>query len=138
MKTLKITYMAMCVLLLVSGCAYSGGIKIPGAPKPHHDAAPKLPQHVLSQMAVLPDPEVLDEPRSKRGNGPVYTVWGKSYRVMDSADGFVQEGTASWYGTKFHGRETSSGEVFDIYRLTAAHKHLPLTHLCTGNQLKQW
>jgi rare lipoprotein A len=78
--------------------------------------------------------------RGKRGNGPVYTVWGKSYRVMDSAEGFWQEGNASWYGTKFHGRETSSGEVFDIYKLTAAHKHLPLpsyvrvTNLDNGKQ----
>lgn len=126
MKKLKATCLIVGGLLISNGCAYSGGLKIPGAPKPHQDAAPKLPEHVLHQMSALPDPEVRNEPRSKRGNGPVYTVWGKSYRVMDSADGFVQEGTASWYGTKFHGRETSSGEVYDIYRLTAAHKHLPL------------
>jgi len=125
---------------LAGGCAYSGGVNIPGAPKPPQDTAPRLSNTVLAQIQQLPDPEVLDEPRSRRGNGPVYTVWGKSYRVMDSAEGFVEEGTASWYGTKFHGRETSSGEVYDIYRLTAAHKHLPLptyvrvTNLANGKE----
>ncbi|XOV83385.1 MAG: septal ring lytic transglycosylase RlpA family protein [bacterium] len=133
-------YVIPILVWLASGCAYSGGVKIPGAPKPQQDTAPRLSPAVLAQMQQLPDPQVLDEPRSRRGNGPVYTVWGKSYRVMDSAEGFVQEGTASWYGTKFHGRETSSGEVYDIYRLTAAHKHLPLptyvrvTNLANGKE----
>ncbi len=133
-------WIATALVWLASGCAYTGGVKIPGAPKPHQDTAPRLPHTALAQMQQLPDPPVLDEPRSRRGNGPVYTVWGKSYRVMDSAEGFVQEGTASWYGTKFHGRETSSGEVYDIYRLTAAHKHLPLptyvrvTNLANGKE----
>ena len=134
----------LCIVVglvwLTSGCAHTGGVNIPGAPKPQQDAAPRLPDNMLVRMQQLPDPEVLHEPRSKRGNGPVYTVWGKSYRVMDNADGFVQEGIASWYGTKFHGRETSSGEVYDIYRLTAAHKHLPLptyvrvTNLANGRE----
>lgn len=66
------------------------------------------------------------EPRSSYGNGPVYEVWGKSYRVMDSAAGYRQRGTASWYGSKFHGRRTSSGELYDLYKATAAHRTLPL------------
>tara|TARA_X000000950_G_scaffold288950_1_gene408602 strand:- start:2242 stop:2796 length:555 start_codon:yes stop_codon:yes gene_type:complete len=45
---------------------------------------------------------------------------------MPSAQGYVEEGGASWYGTKFHGRQTSSGERFDMFALTAAHKSLPI------------
>ena len=115
----------LLALLLIHGCTVSGGSK-PPPPKPPQDAAPLHAPYVVEQLQKLPDPVVKAEPRSRRGNGPVYTVWGKSYRVMDSATGFSQEGVASWYGTKFHGRETSSGEKFDVYKLTAAHKHLPL------------
>lgn len=62
------------------------------------------------------------------GNRSPYTVWGKQYRVMavSDADGYVQEGIASWYGKKFHGHKTSNGEVYDMYKMTAAHKSLPL------------
>jgi rare lipoprotein A len=53
-------------------------------------------------------------------------VFGKRYHVLDSSDGFVQRGIASWYGTKFHGRPTSSGEVYNMHAMTAAHKTLPI------------
>ncbi len=65
-------------------------------------------------------------PKSRTGNMPQYTVFGKQYKVMDSAVNFSEEGVASWYGSKFHGRKTSSGEIYDMYAMTAAHKHLPL------------
>jgi rare lipoprotein A len=117
--------MAALAVLVLSGCSVPGAA-VPSPPKPRQDAAPLHAPHVIDHLQRLPDPVVQREPLSKRGNGPVYTVWGKSYRVMDSATGFSQEGTASWYGTKFHGRETSSGEKYDVYKLTAAHKHLPL------------
>ena len=45
---------------------------------------------------------------------------------MKSARGYNENGTASWYGRKFHGRRTSSGETYDMYAMTAAHKTLPL------------
>lgn len=63
---------------------------------------------------------------SKRGNPSSYVVFGKRYYVMNSSDGFVQRGVASWYGTKFHGRSTSSGETYNMYEMTAAHKTLPI------------
>lgn len=116
---------ASATLLILGGCAMPG-VNKSALPKPRQDAAPLHSADLIGRLERLPDPVVRAEPLSKRGNGPVYTVWGKSYRVMDSAEGFWQEGTASWYGTKFHGRETSSGERFDVYKLTAAHKHLPL------------
>ena len=55
-----------------------------------------------------------------------YEVFGKRYYVLDSSDGFTQKGIASWYGPKFHGKKTSSGEIYDMYAMTAAHKTLPL------------
>ena len=55
-----------------------------------------------------------------------YSVDGVSYYPLPSGEGFVQEGIASWYGRKFHGRKTSSGEIYDMYDETAAHKTLPL------------
>ncbi len=66
------------------------------------------------------------EPRSTRGNPESYVVFGKRYYVMDSANGFVERGIASWYGTKFHGRKTSNGETYNMYALSAAHKTLPI------------
>jgi len=64
--------------------------------------------------------------KSKQGNPPSYIVFGKRYHVLDSSDGFVQRGIASWYGIKFHGRKTSSGEVYNMHDMTAAHKTLPI------------
>ncbi len=55
-----------------------------------------------------------------------YRVNGKTYCVRKSADGFVQVGIASWYGPGFHGSRTASGEIYNMYKLTAAHKTLPL------------
>ena len=61
-------------------------------------------------------------------------VNGKQYFTLPSARGFVQRGIASWYGPKFHGRRTSSGETYDMYKMTAAHKTLPLpTHVSVRN-----
>ncbi len=75
----------------------------------------------------IPDPTPRAEPHSKRGNPKSYVVMGKRYFVKSSAHGFTQRGIASWYGTKFHGRTTSSGEVYDMYKMTAAHKTLPIS-----------
>lgn len=55
-----------------------------------------------------------------------YEVNGERYYPLPHADGFLESGLASWYGPQFHGRRTSSGEVFDMHRITAAHKTLPL------------
>lgn len=54
-----------------------------------------------------------------------YTVYGKTYQPLAKADGFSQEGVASWYGPGFHGRTTSNGERYDMEKMTAAHKVLP-------------
>ena len=86
-------------------------------------------------------------PDSDSASGPLtsgpssYEVLGVRYHVMDSAEGYVERGLASWYGPKFHGKKTSSGEVYDMHRMSAAHKTLPLqtwtkvTHLDTGRSI---
>ncbi len=65
-------------------------------------------------------------PGSGQGNPSSYVVFGQRYHVMDSSAGFKQRGIASWYGTKFHGRRTSSGEIYNMHAMTAAHKTLPI------------
>jgi rare lipoprotein A len=81
------------------------------------------------------------EPRSAHGNPPFYEVYGKRYQVLATASGFVERGVASWYGPDFHGHNTSSGEPYDMYGMTAAHKTLPLpcyariTNLANGRSV---
>ncbi|MDQ7049660.1 MAG: septal ring lytic transglycosylase RlpA family protein [Enterobacterales bacterium] len=63
---------------------------------------------------------------SRYGNPKSYEVYGQVYHVLPSANHFKQKGVASWYGSNFHGRRTSSGETYDMLKLTAAHKTLPI------------
>jgi rare lipoprotein A len=77
-------------------------------------------------VLAIPDAVPRHEPRGTRGNPPFYEVFGKRYYVMASADGWVERGTASWYGPGFHNASTSLGEPYDMYAMTAAHKTLPI------------
>lgn len=83
------------------------------------------PLHYVD-ISKIPDAKPKIEPLSKYGNPRTYNVFGKQYQVMPSSVGYQQVGTASWYGRKFHGRRTSSGDPYDVYQMTAAHKSLPL------------
>ena len=65
-----------------------------------------------------------------------YVVKGKRYHVKQPAPGHIENGTASWYGKRFHGRRTSSGERFDMHAMTAAHKKLPLASLIQVTNLE--
>jgi rare lipoprotein A len=71
-----------------------------------------------------------------------YSVMGKTYWPVQSAVGFRQEGLASWYGIDFHGKKTATGETYDMFSISAAHKTLPLgtkvrvTNLDNGRQLE--
>jgi rare lipoprotein A len=73
----------------------------------------------------VPDAEVKAEAPHKYANRP-YEVFGKTYTPMAHGAPFVQRGVASWYGKKFHGQRTSSGELYDMYKMTAAHPTLPI------------
>lgn len=113
--------------VVVAGLALAGCQSSPGKPPAKKAADADGPPLVIpAGLADLPDPEVRHERPTKRGNPKSYTVFGKTYKVMDSAAGYSATGNASWYGRKFHGRLTSSGEPFDMYQLTAAHRSLPI------------
>jgi len=99
-------------LLMLSAC--TGGVR---------DSAPA---NYTKQWDEIPDAVPVAVKPSKYGNPDNYTVMGKTYYVKDSSDDFKQKGIASWYGSKFHGRRTSSGEEYSMYSMTAAHKTLPI------------
>ena len=70
-----------------------------------------------------PDPELYSKlPATQRP----YELNGIWYYPIPTAKGYIEEGIASWYGKKFHGRPTSNGEIFDMYKISAAHKTLPI------------
>lgn len=85
------------------------------------DGAPTKGHHINFK-----EPIPTKEPLSRYGNPTEYRVDGKSYEVMKSSTGYKTRGIASWYGMKFHKQRTSSGEPYDMYVMTAAHKTLPL------------
>lgn len=115
-----------------------------------HRVAPEQHDYVYLKQRVKSEPHVIDkptvedgapagpvpisfekvipkrEPISRYGNPDSYEVMGKRYDVMTNSTGYKSRGIASWYGTKFHKVRTSSGEKYDMYALTAAHKTLPL------------
>ncbi|HEY9198349.1 MAG TPA: septal ring lytic transglycosylase RlpA family protein [Gammaproteobacteria bacterium] len=84
------------------------------------------PAHPPLDVMAIPDAVPKVEPRSRYGNPASYVVFGKRYHVMPTSAGYVERGIASWYGDKFHGLRTSSGDAYDMYGMTAAHKTLPL------------
>lgn len=96
----------------------AGGLYKPGV----SDSTPSY----IPNVDCIPEPVVTNEARSAVGNRSPYTVLGKQYQIMDRVDNYVEQGTASYYGQKFHGRLTSNREVYDMYAFTAAHKTLPL------------
>jgi rare lipoprotein A len=93
----KYGVLAACGMLLLAGC----GTKKTNAARPPEDGRLK-------------------------GHQKPYVVNGERYEPLQSHEGFVQTGTASWYGPDFHGKRTSNGEVYDMHAMTAAHKTLPL------------
>lgn len=125
-------FAAVSLTFLLAGCSIGGGDGGAGGDGPPDDDA-----RPSSTAAATPRAE----PKSRYGNPSSYVVFGKRYYVLDSADSFVERGVASWYGKKFHGRRTSSGETYDMHAMTAAHKSLPLptyvevTNLNNGRQL---
>ena len=108
-RLLLITFLALCL----TSC---GGV-------PQRAAVPRPPPGNLDNV---PDAVPRAEPLSRYGNPPSYEVFGQRYHTLRSARGYMERGIASWYGDPFHGRRTSSGETYDMYQMTAAHKTLPL------------
>jgi rare lipoprotein A len=99
-----------CCLLVLAGCSTQ---------------PTRTPAHTPTDTASIPDAVPKPVTRSTRGNPPFYDVLGKRYFVKASAEGVVERGVASWYGPGFHKENTSTGEPYDMYAMTAAHKTLP-------------
>lgn len=74
----------------------------------------------------IQDAQPIEEPITKAGNKSPYEQFGITYNVMPSSLGYRETGIASWYGSKFHGRRTSNGDIYNMYHMTAAHKTLPI------------
>ncbi len=77
-------------------------------------------------LAQVPDAEPRVEPLRKGGPNRPYEVFGRWYTPLTGDAVLNERGLASWYGSKFHGRPTSSGEPYDMYAMTAAHKTMPI------------
>jgi len=116
-------YAAPAAALLLAACAHTPRYAAPAHPPAA--PAPALP-HTAPDVSQIPDAVPRDEPRSAFGNPPFYYVGGHRYVVLPSSNGYSERGVASWYGTEFHGLRTSTGEPYDMFAMTAAHKTLPL------------
>jgi len=107
------------------------------APLEQKDRGPDRPV----DLSQVPEAQPRHEVRTAAGNKSPYTVLGKTYYLMEDETDYRERGIASWYGQKFHGRNTSNGEVYDMFAMTAAHKTLPIpsyvrvTNLNNGRQL---
>ncbi|SCX71285.1 septal ring lytic transglycosylase RlpA family protein [Variovorax sp. EL159] len=125
-RTRTTTALAACaaaVAVLLAGCASgprsSGGGVASGRDGPG--------TNIPSDLDRVPDAEPRVEPiRSSGGTSKPYTVLGRGYAPITDDRPFRESGLASWYGRKFHAASTSSGEPYDMYAMTAAHKTLPL------------
>ena len=111
-----------CLLLSLGAC---GGTPQRSLPTPAPLPTPST-QAPPVDLGSIPDAVPRAEPKSAKGNPPFYTVLGKRYFVLSSADGYLERGVASWYGPGFHAQSTSNGERYDMYAMSAAHKTLPL------------
>lgn len=139
--------LALCLLVLtMAACSTTGGIIQGGADANDRDVdtsgeqtaditaprAPPVPERMrpgtarrLLDLLDLPDPQPRPEPLHAVANQP-YVLNGRRYVPMRALAPYQRRGTASWYGPGFHGRRTATGEVYDMYRMTAAHPTLPL------------
>lgn len=128
--SLLVWFRRLCLVLLVTMVTSCSVFEV-------QDSGPSRPVDV----SQIPDAVPRVEPRSPYGNPASYEQDGITYYVLSSAENYKARGLASWYGTKFHGERTSSGEKYDMYAMSAAHKTLPLptyvrvTNLRNGKQV---
>ena len=113
-------YPVLALAVLVAACSSSPPQRPGGYYK---DDGPHA--NPPANLASIPDAEPRNEPLHKYANRP-YEVFGKKYTPLAAVQPFRQRGLASWYGKRFHGQKTSSGEVYDMYKMTAAHPTLPI------------
>lgn len=110
-------YLALVAALLLAACSgpRGGGYYADDGP----------PGRAPLDVESIPEPVPRPEPFSASGNKP-YKALDTTYYPLASHKGYRERGVASWYGKKFHGRRTSSGEPYDMYAFSAAHKTLPI------------
>ena len=141
---------ALCLAVcLLAGCA---SVREPAAPEAAAPPPQERPRpggyykddgpgaNPPANLAEIPDAVPKTEPLQRGANRP-YVVFGKAYEPMASLQPFRQRGVASWYGRRFHGQKTSSGEPYDMYAMSAAHPTLPIpsyarvTNLANGRSV---
>jgi rare lipoprotein A len=123
-------------LLLLSACTTQQGTQKPVAKRPAPDSSQiivNVPTDLKDSgpaedmdVSHIPDAVPRREVRTIAGNKSPYEVLGKTYRVLEQDHGFKEEGLASWYGNKFHGKRTANGELYSMYAMSGAHKTLPI------------
>lgn len=123
--TIRVLPLVMAAALTSCGIGKGGYYKDDGPPRGIG----------ASDITKIPDAVPKKEPLSETGNNP-YKALGKKYYPLKTAQGFTERGFASWYGKKFHGRRTSSGEKYDMFSMTAAHRVLPLPSYVSVRNLK--
>jgi rare lipoprotein A len=109
---------ALLLALALAGCSSApkkGGYYKDDGP---HDNPP-------ANLERVPDAVPRNEPLNRFANRP-YSALGRDYVPLTKVQPFSQRGMASWYGKRYHGQKTSSGEVYDMYQMTAAHPTLPI------------
>ena len=116
--------LALALALLLASCGTTPSRSTPpGMGKYYLDDGP--PDSVPGDLAEIPDAVPREEPFHKFANRP-YTVFGVTYVPVVNKERTVQRGIASWYGKKFHGQKTSSGEIYDMFAMSAAHPTFPI------------
>lgn len=128
MKFYRIFIIILSTCLLLTSCST---VKT-GRYQQDHDSAPEQDVDVSRVPDAKPKPEQL----SRYGNPHSYKVYGQTYYVNHGISEYKVKGIASWYGTKFHRHRTSSGEPYDMYQMTAAHKTLPIPSYVRVTNLK--
>jgi len=129
---------AALLALVVAGCAHAPRREAPARSPYYSDDGP--PESVPDGIDRLPDAVPRDEAFNRYANRP-YTVLGETYVPVVDRQPFRQRGLASWYGRKFQGQKTASGEPYDMFKMTAAHKTLPIpsyakvTNLANGKSV---
>lgn len=119
---IRLFHLSLLASMALTGCSISR----------YQDGAPRGNIDVSRIPNAVPRVEPLDPKANPRS----YTVLGRTYHVLRSARGYDARGIASWYGTKFHGHTTSDGEIYSMFKMTAAHKTLPIPSYAEVTNLK--
>ncbi|HST00714.1 MAG TPA: septal ring lytic transglycosylase RlpA family protein [Usitatibacter sp.] len=123
--------MLLLTALLVAGCGTMHSKK--AGPSYYSDDGP--PESIPGNLDQVPEAVPKDEAFHKYANRP-YTVFGKTYVPVVNREPFRERGIASWYGRKFQGQKTASGEPYDMFAMTAAHPTLPIPSYAKVTNLK--